>query len=175
MRRKILLAVLLAGVAGMLAAPGAVGQTPAQDSVTGGGSGTSACGSISVDARSGPSGENPTGQVTCGTFFGGPVSCLNVQGNVALLSVEGTPYGTISVRITDNGSSGDTFEAIPGSGCAQPQPVYVGFQFTGDIVVHDAPPLPTSKAQCQDGGWRNYSDFENQGECVAFVRRGSKP
>jgi hypothetical protein len=29
--------------------------------------------------------------------------------------------------------------------------------------------LPTSKSQCKHGGWRNYPQFKNQGQCVAFV------
>jgi hypothetical protein len=33
---------------------------------------------------------------------------------------------------------------------------------------------PTSKAECKDGGWRQFG-FRNQGECVAFVNRGPKP
>jgi hypothetical protein len=40
---------------------------------------------------------------------------------------------------------------------------------TGDIVVHDAPPFPTSKDQCKNGGWRNFPGFKNQGDCVSFV------
>ena len=31
------------------------------------------------------------------------------------------------------------------------------------------PPAPTSKELCKDGGWRNYPQFKNQGQCVAFV------
>jgi hypothetical protein len=29
--------------------------------------------------------------------------------------------------------------------------------------------IPTSKQQCKHGGWRNFPQFKNQGECVAFV------
>jgi hypothetical protein len=43
-------------------------------------------------------------------------------------------------------------------------------------VVVDAQPLPTSKDQCKNGGWRGFGDtFKNQGQCVAFVERGPKP
>jgi hypothetical protein len=46
----------------------------------------------------------------------------------------------------------------------------------GDITITDAPSLPTSKEQCQNGGWRQFATaFKNQGECVAFVERGPKP
>ena len=37
-----------------------------------------------------------------------------------------------------------------------------------------ATPLPTSKAQCKNGGHAQFG-FKNQGQCVAFVQRGSKP
>ena len=32
--------------------------------------------------------------------------------------------------------------------------------------------LPTSKDQCMNGGWRNYPQFKNQGDCVSFVETG---
>jgi hypothetical protein len=47
---------------------------------------------------------------------------------------------------------------------------------SGELTVHDAPALPTSKDQCKDGGWRKYgTTFKSQGQCVAFVVRGAKP
>ena len=48
-----------------------------------------------------------------------------------------------------------------------------GAVLTGDIDIVNAPPLPTSKEQCVDGGHVQYG-FKNQGECVAFVQRGPK-
>ena len=45
---------------------------------------------------------------------------------------------------------------------------------TGDIIIHDAPPFPTSKDQCKNGGWRNYPGFKNQGQCVSYVATGGK-
>ncbi len=41
-------------------------------------------------------------------------------------------------------------------------------------MVTDAQPFPTSKDQCKNGGWRNYSGFKNQGQCVSFVAPGGK-
>jgi hypothetical protein len=35
-------------------------------------------------------------------------------------------------------------------------------------------PLPTSKAQCKNGGWKTYGVFKNQGDCVSFVASGGK-
>jgi hypothetical protein len=31
---------------------------------------------------------------------------------------------------------------------------------------------PTAKSQCDNGGWRNYPQFKNQGDCVSFVETG---
>jgi hypothetical protein len=30
-------------------------------------------------------------------------------------------------------------------------------------------PVPTSKEQFKNGGWRNFPQFKNQGQCIAFV------
>jgi hypothetical protein len=43
---------------------------------------------------------------------------------------------------------------------------------SGDVVFVDVPPLPISKDQCKDGGWRTFGwFFRSQGDCVAFVER----
>jgi hypothetical protein len=45
-----------------------------------------------------------------------------------------------------------------------------------DVVIQSARLLPTSMAQCKDGGWKTYgTTFKNQGRCVAFLQRGPKP
>jgi hypothetical protein len=31
----------------------------------------------------------------------------------------------------------------------------------------------TTKSQCRNGGWRNFPQFNNQGQCIAFVNRNS--
>jgi len=84
-----------------------------------------------------------------------------------------------TLRVTDNGPTGDFVEAIPGSGCAQPQSSYVDLGFSGDVVVVDAtppPPLPTAKDQCKNGHWRDFGVFKNQGDCVSFVAtKGKNP
>jgi DNA-binding beta-propeller fold protein YncE len=41
------------------------------------------------------------------------------------------------------------------------------------IAIASPLPLPTSKDECKNGGWRGF-DFKNQGECVAFVARGPR-
>jgi virginiamycin B lyase len=42
---------------------------------------------------------------------------------------------------------------------------------TGDRIGRIAP-VPTSTAQCKHGGWRNFPQFKNQGDCVSFVEAG---
>jgi hypothetical protein len=150
---------------------------PLQDSVTGSGASRFCGGTFEISAQSGPSGENPTGRVTCGSFFGGTVTCLNVSGNVALLTIGDGPFSPLAMRIVDNGASGDRAGAFPGPpSCQSPLLSYADIDVAGDLVVVDAPPLPTSKDQCKNGGWRGFGDtFKNQGECVAFVERGPKP
>jgi hypothetical protein len=47
--------------------------------------------------------------------------------------------------------------------------------FTLDESATLAPPLPTSKDQCKQGGWKDFgSTFKNQGDCVSFVASGGK-
>ena len=41
-------------------------------------------------------------------------------------------------------------------------------------LMVDAQPLPTSKEQCKQRGYRQFG-FKNQGQCVAFVTRGPQP
>lgn len=38
-----------------------------------------------------------------------------------------------------------------------------------EIAVSPVARLPTTKGQCKHGGWRNFQQFKNQGDCVAFV------
>lgn len=176
MFRRTLFILAVAGVGAAMALPGvSSAQVPAGDSVTG--SGTSSIpgcdGPVQVDAHSGPNGENPTGQVDCGTLFSGPVTCLSVNGNVALLTVQSSVFGAVGVRITDL-PTGDTLEGFPGDGCPTPLSFYIELQFSGDLVVVDGRTLPTSKDQCKKGGWQSYGVFKNQGDCVSFVATGGK-
>jgi hypothetical protein len=79
---------------------------------------------IDVDASSGPAGEDPQGTASftllLGSYqFSGPVSCLKVTGNVAVLEING-PFASIPgllsliIRLTDNGGNGqDRFEYYP--------------------------------------------------------------
>ena len=40
------------------------------------------------------------------------------------------------------------------------------------MAVSPLPRVPTIKEQCKNGGWRNFPEFKNQGECIALVNNG---
>jgi hypothetical protein len=139
-------------------------------------------------ATSGPSGENPTGTVSANfnePFFDGSVTCLSVDDNVALLKTQDASFGELlSFRVADNAGRGvgdlveTTFATGTASECAVPETSYIRMDrvTSGDITVVDAPPSPTSKDQCKNGGWRSFGDtFKNQGQCVAFLEGEPKP
>ena len=209
----------LAVVLGLVLAPTAYGQVPPQDSVVGSAivdESINAPEGIWIDAHSGPSGENPTGTVSLnrcvgssGAFCGpsgvksGRVTCLNVQGNHAVVGFYGYPTiygggdGPFTVvglaEVVDNGvgpakhylAYGATFadsdSAVPYTQCPSTLP-YFGRQvpaspdsgFSQDFTVTDAHPLPTSKDECKKGGWQTFGVFKNQGDCVSFVATGRK-
>jgi hypothetical protein len=43
------------------------------------------------------------------------------------------------------------------------------FRGTGGLTVQDCALQPVRKEECKNGGWRNFTGFKNQGQCVAFV------
>ena len=44
------------------------------------------------------------------------------------------------------------------------------------ITKVGGPPPPTSKGQCKHGGWKDFPQFKNAGDCVSFVAsRGKNP
>ena len=112
----------------------------------------------------------------------GPVTCLDVRGgNRALLVFQDEgpfAFGHIGVDVTDDPVSGDEFffsnPGVPPTGCEAATTFRTFGGPTSGFVVHEAPPLPTSKDQCKDGGWRNFPGFKNQGQCVSFVATGGK-
>jgi hypothetical protein len=139
---------------------------------------------FSVNAVSGPAGENATGSFSVVLGIGdliGDVTCLNVSGSQAVLGgpvTGGTavPAGSgYFFHVDDRAPMSDLVRlellGSPPSACGSPLLISPALVTVGDIVVTDAPappPLPTSKDECKDGGWRQFG-FRNQGECVAFV------
>jgi hypothetical protein len=133
-----------------------------------------------LSATSGPSGENPTGQVILAvapTFTDfGPVTCLAVSGNIATLNFDSEVLlgEIVTVQVVDDNP--DTISYLFGRAASDCSPLPATNIFPlsrGDITVTDAQPLlPISKDACKHGGWRNFAQFKNQGQCIAFVNHG---
>lgn len=180
--------------------------TPTGDFVTGGGATVDFIGggvglpiryqNIVIDAHSDPSGANAGGTVFFEvaelvgpsvylvlTEVSGPVTCLTVNGNDAVIVFDATArgfhFGLVPIHVIDNGPSGsppDEFFAnsFPITCGENPTGLLGGPLVAGDLVVHDAV-VPTSISQCLHGGWQHVVDdagqpFRNQGLCVTFVR-----
>jgi hypothetical protein len=163
----------------------AAAQPPLEDSVAGSGVGNVPQLPIpfDIDAHSGPSGENPTGTVRFVSEplqirLEGSVTCLRVSRNravIGMITATGTP---VFIDVTDGTPDliGLVFPvAQPAAPCPAPgiQPSAPPI-LSGDIVVTDAQPFPTSKEQCKNGGWQTFGVFKNQGDCVSFVATGGK-
>jgi hypothetical protein len=138
---------------------------------------------VTFNASSGPLGENPTGTVEA-SIFGGPVSCLSVSGNQAVVGVPIFSSGEgVLLYVADHGTPGPGLDTIglvftPSVPTVCPAPG--GHEdvaiFRGGLTVIDAPALPTTRDQCKREGWRNFGTaFKNQGQCVAFVERHPQP
>jgi hypothetical protein len=208
--------VMLLGAVAAFAVLGAAGVARAQaggDSVVGSGTAEDpvlAAGQVgccqytySIDARSGPTGESPSGTVTVQFAgrdvlpysFSGHVSCLAVSDTKAVIGIVvdqsagllGPTVGqglTVYATDTHGPVTGTVFGGAPPdadrfavdlfrSGCpafpAPPASDELYYVFNGDITIHDAHAVPTSKDQCKNGGWRSFSGFKNQGDCVSYV------
>jgi hypothetical protein len=171
--------LVVIGAMGVMAAPATAQSPPTEDSVVG--SGTAGSYTYAFDAHSGPSGENPRGTATISlsprTYTTGPVTCLAVDGNHAVIGIENGPgsltagEGTL-IDVTDNPDA--LFFKLwfePPSTC--PADATGGYTRipvdSGDITITDAEPLPTTKGECKNGGWVTYGVFKNQGACIAHV------
>jgi hypothetical protein len=183
--------VLGLALTALVVAPSASGAVPL-DTVTATGSSRIFYSNININAQSGTSGQNPSGTgsftVLGSIFISGTVSCLSVTGpdmgagapgspTTAVLNLQGTSFGVVTVELIDNGGNGaDIFSSAPtGRAPSDCSPFTNGLTDTltnGRATVFDAPPLPTSKDQCKNGGWRNFPQFKNQGDCVSFVENG---
>ena len=137
-----------------------------------------------VDAHSGPSGQNPTGTTVIeidgrveGRTGDLPLSewhprdgrCGVERSRAVLPALRG---GHCRLR-GPRPSRGRQSTLLPGVCPSNP---------TGPIFDRAEPrlrrphavPVPTSKDQCKNGGWRNYPGFKNQGDCASFVATGGR-
>jgi 6-phosphogluconolactonase len=78
-------------------------------------------------------------------------TCLNVVCQYSIDQVNGTLTPNVPATVT---------AGVTGEG------------FVTDIAVGPVPRVPTTKAQCKNAGWRNFPQFKNEGQCIAFVNHG---
>ena len=122
----------------------------------------------------------------------GRVLCLTVNGNRAVIGIDGSIFNTLPppgaqgalIEVIDGGAQNDTqgFTPLlsPPTACPLTFTTPQDQVLSGDLVVTDSQPpagLPTSKDQCKDGGWQNVkradgSGFKNQGDCIQYVNTG---
>ena len=186
--RRISLALGCLVIALACAATPVAAQAPTRDSVTGTASAAIPVDSFSVfinftfNASSGPLGEDPTGTVTTDAFGVGTVTCLSVEKNRAVMGTT-TPVsgGTVNllifvVDVNPPFPAQDIIGVVLTDSSPVVCPTPGGHEditiFTGDISVVDAQPLPTSKEDCKNGGWRTFPQFTNEGQCIKFVNHG---
>jgi hypothetical protein len=160
------LALWVVLIAAALAAPAAAtaGSAPGFDTATatGGNLVTDdfSASDIEVDAHSGPAGEDPGGSVSFSLLGGtyqvsGPVNCLDVSGNTAVMTIDG-PFPSLPgftafiVKVVDNGGGGqDVFQYFPDDpevpeplDCHEGSADYFGGPLIGRAVVTDVRPDP---------------------------------
>ena len=90
---------------------------------------------------------------------------LTPDGNYAYVTGQPTDPGIVSQYDIDpvsGGLSPKTPATVGGAGIAP----------AGIAVWPPQPRVPTSKEQCKNGGWRNFPQFKNQGQCLTFVNHG---
>jgi hypothetical protein len=182
-----LMLILIAAIVGVaLAVPSAssaqLPPPPTQDSVSlteGPGEFDGVPVVLGLNATSGRSGENPTGEVILAIAPNlidvGPVTCLAVSGNSATLNFESQVLlgQIVTLQVVDDNPDTISIHVLgrAASDCSAPPPGNINPLSSGDITVVDAQPLPTTKDQCMNGGWEQLG-FANQGQCIAFVNHG---
>src|SRR3954451_20097158 len=133
---RTLLATACAVAAVALLPVAASAQAPGQDSVnmTGGPGHANLVTVITLSATSGPSGENPSGQVEFLAFnlilTSGPVTCLAVRGKTATINFQDQTggFGLITVEVVDNepdAFAANTIRSDPGD-CSPLPFSYIG-------------------------------------------------
>ena len=85
-----------------------------------------------------------------------------------------SPDGTSAYVTNFHDASISQYDINPLSGALSPKsPATVPTPSTAiaplGIAVGPLPQVPNSKAQCKNGGWRNFPQFKNEGQCITFV------
>jgi hypothetical protein len=79
-------------------------------------------------------------------------------------------FGSTSATTDASGSFGPVTIGTQEPGIFEVTIVWSGGTLTQSLFVDCS--QPASKEDCKNGGWRDFPDFNNQGQCVAFVNHG---
>jgi hypothetical protein len=104
------------------------------------------------------------------TYLGGGAD--DVGGGIAVDSA-GSAYVTGTTNSSDfPTTAGAVQTTYAGGQTDERRPATDAFVAKIEFAV----PLPTSKDQCKNGGWKTFGVFKNQGDCVSFVAtKGKNP
>jgi hypothetical protein len=106
---------------------------------------------------------------TDGTFF---LGCNNVSpvGNTYTFTAATIAAGGNQVKVpTGTIQSVDVLIDVEGTADLS------NITFNGVLQVPETTSAPTTKADCKNGGWKNFTPaFKNQGDCVSFVATKGK-
>ncbi len=133
-------------------AAGGMGGAAASDCnfISAAGSGAGGSGGLGGDGGVGGGGGHSAGVFLGGGGGGGGGGLFGGGGGGGGVSAGGGGGGGGSNLVPAGGSQSIDTTSVP--------MVQIAYQL-----------VPASKAQCKRGGWRNYPQFKNQGQCVAFV------
>jgi hypothetical protein len=80
---------------------------------------------------------------------------------------------TLSFAWPSLGGSVSQYDVGAGGALSLKSPPFVATgNFPSALAVSAVARVPTTKEQCKNGGWRNFPQFKNQGDCVSFVETG---
>jgi hypothetical protein len=97
---------------------------------------------------------------------------VSPDGRSAYVANFGRPFGP-----PFTGGSVSQYDVGTGGGLLPKSPATVGAgDGSLDVAVNAPVRVSTTKEQCKHGGWREFPQFKNQGDCVAFVAtQGENP
>jgi 6-phosphogluconolactonase (cycloisomerase 2 family) len=98
-----------------------------------------------------------------------PKSPATVTAGTSSNAVAVSPDGE-SVFVANFNSGNLSQYDVRADGALTPKsPATVVAGFRPDALAVTPAPVPSSIRDCKNGGWRNFPQFKNQGQCIAFV------
>lgn len=89
-----------------------------------------------------------------------------------VVTPEASPF-SVGLVTDASGSYGPVSLGSQAPGTFEVTVVWAGGTLTQSLFVDCS--QPASKQECKNGGWQDFPQFKNQGQCVAFVERGPGP